>query len=105
MTPGIEALEQVEILCMARDSKGTLSVIHWLLDLMCAVVLNEDVNKMTAKNMAIVMSPNLYSVTTENAMVALTMSQKVAQFCTVLLQSRLQVKYNYVSKGKAKMDK
>lgn len=33
---------------------------------------------MSVKNMAIVMSPNLYAVTTENAMVALTMAQRVS---------------------------
>jgi hypothetical protein len=39
--------------------------------------MNEDSNRMSAKNMAIVMSPNLFSVNTENPMVALTMAQKV----------------------------
>ena len=80
----------------------TNEVVYWLLDLMvrsctviitflimlCAltislneqqaeIVMNEDRNKMSVKNMAIVMSPNLYAVTSENAMVALTMAQKV----------------------------
>jgi hypothetical protein len=36
------------------------SLLLWLLDLMADIVTNEAVNKMGAKNMAIVMSPNLY---------------------------------------------
>jgi hypothetical protein len=75
--------------------KQNHALVMWLFDLMSKVVMNEGVNKMSAKNMAIVMSPNLYSVATENPMVALTMSQKVADFCTVLLKSRLKVKWGY----------
>ena len=62
---------------------------------MSSVVQNEAVNKMSSKNMAIVISPNLFSINSENPMVALTMSQKVADFCTVLLKSRLKVTFGY----------
>jgi len=93
MEVGESVIKAVEEVCASQPS--TLSVILWLFDLMCEVVQNEKVNKMSAKNMAIVMSPNLYSINSENPMVALTMSQKVADFCTVLLKSRLMVKYNY----------
>jgi hypothetical protein len=41
------------------------------------VVMNEAVNKMSAKNMAIVISPNLFVPNTENPMAALTKAQKV----------------------------
>ena len=41
------------------------------------MVINEDLNKMGARNIAIVLAPNLFSINTENAMYALTMSQKV----------------------------
>mmetsp|Transcript_23135 Transcript_23135/g.33897 ORF Transcript_23135/g.33897 Transcript_23135/m.33897 type:complete len:482 (+) Transcript_23135:87-1532(+) len=71
------------------------SIVYWLLDLMAEIVINEDVNRMSVKNMAIVMSPNLYAVTSENAMVALTMAQKVAEFTTNILAARLKSKYNY----------
>ena len=57
------------------------------------VTLNEDINKMSCRNIAIVLSPNLYSVNTENAMFALTMSQKVADFTTKCLVARLQLKH------------
>ena len=49
-------------------------------DLMCDVVLHEATNKMGAKNMAIVFSPNLYEISQnkmDNPMAAMTMSQKV----------------------------
>ncbi|CAE7514529.1 gacA, partial [Symbiodinium microadriaticum] len=73
----------------------TNEIVYWLLDLMAEIVMNEDSNKMSVKNMAIVMSPNLYAVTSENAMVALTMAQKVAEFTTNILAARLLSKYNY----------
>lgn len=71
------------------------SLILWLLDLMALFVRHEHVNKMSAKNMAIVVSPNLYAVTTENSMVALTMAQKVAEFTTKILAGWLKMTYNY----------
>ncbi len=89
MDPGQEVLDLVrEVTSKKMDTRA---LIWWLFDLMSMVVLEEKVNKMTAKNMAIVISPNLYAVNSENPMVALTMSQKVADFCTVLLKSRLLV--------------
>ncbi|KDO30946.1 hypothetical protein SPRG_04134 [Saprolegnia parasitica CBS 223.65] len=75
------------------------SVILWLLDLMAAVVLREKQTKMSAKNMAIVLSPNLFSIASDNPMVALTMSQKVAEFTTVLLKARLIVHHGYTPRA------
>lgn len=71
------------------------SLILWLLDLMSEFVVNEDVNKMSAKNMSIVMSPNLYQTDSQNPMAALTMAQKIADFTTKLLAGRLFEKWNY----------
>lgn len=71
------------------------SLILWLLDLMAEFVVNEGVNKMSAKNMSIVMSPNLYQINAENPMTALTMAQKVADFTTKMLAARLMEKWNY----------
>lgn len=71
------------------------SLILWLLDLMCEFVVNEEVNKMSAKNMSIVMSPNLYQTDSENPMAALTMAQKIADFTTKILAGRLLEKWNY----------
>ena len=44
---------------------------------------------------AIVMSPNLFTVKSDNPMVALTMSQKVAEYTHALLRSRLLTNHNY----------
>lgn len=70
------------------------SLTYWLLDLMIQVVENEKVNKMSAKNMAIVLSPNLYSIESANPMAALTMSQTVATFTQQLLTARLKTRIN-----------
>lgn len=76
-------------------SEPSNTIILWLLDVMSLFVQNESVNKMSAKNMAIVVSPNLYAVSSENPMVALTMAQKVAEFTTKILSGRLKIKYSY----------
>lgn len=76
-------------------SNSSSSLILWLLDFMSLFIQNEHVNKMSAKNMAIVVSPNLYGVNSENPMVALTMAQKVAEFTTKILAGRLKMKYEY----------
>jgi len=60
-----------------------------LLDLMAEIVKTSEVNRMNAKNMAIVMSPNLFSIETENPMVAMEKSQQVADFTLVILKARL----------------
>lgn len=77
------------------------SLVLWLLDLMSDVVIHEASNKMGAKNMAIVMSPNLYEISAakmDNPMAAMTMSQKVADFTTRLLGARLLEKRGYDAK-------
>jgi len=46
---------------------------------------------MTTKNISICISPNLYSISSDNPMAALTLSQKVADFMFVVLTSRLMM--------------
>ncbi|TMW57475.1 hypothetical protein Poli38472_003400 [Pythium oligandrum] len=65
-------------------------LLYWLLDLMAEVVAHQELNKMTARNMAIVISPNLFSIDSDNPMYALTMSQKVAEFTFALLNARMK---------------
>ena len=93
MKPGADVMKILEDTC--GESRSSHSLILWLLDLMSAIVMNDKVNKMSSKNMAIVMSPNLYSVSSDNPMVALTMAQKVADFTTVVLKSRLMTAHGY----------
>ena len=71
------------------------STFFWLLDLMAEVVMCEGVNKMSAKNMAIVVSPNLFGVETDNPMVAVSLAHKVAEFTQVVLKARLKDKFSY----------
>ena len=61
-------------------------------DLMADVVELQSINRMTAHNMAVVMSPNLYSIQSENPMAALTMAQKVADCTQHLLDWRLNTR-------------
>ncbi|ETV89081.1 hypothetical protein H257_00464 [Aphanomyces astaci] len=81
---------------LADVPEASKIVILWLLDLMAEVVKHEKATKMSSKNMAIVLSPNLFSIESDNPMVALTMSQKVAEFTTVLLNARLALHHGYV---------
>ncbi|GBG28201.1 Rho GTPase activating protein, putative [Hondaea fermentalgiana] len=69
--------ELIEASVMDLDEPGK-SVLLWLLDLMCAVSKNKDQTKMTIKNLAIVMSPNLYDIQHMPPMEALVVSQKLA---------------------------
>jgi len=47
---------------MSRFPEPGLSVLQWLMDLCCEIINNSTVNLMTAKNMSIVVTPNLYRV-------------------------------------------
>ena len=66
-----------------------LSVFLWLLDLMAEIVANEPVNRMTAENMAIVLSPNLFTVSTENPMAGMEWTRKVTKFTSTALRARI----------------
>ena len=50
---------------------------------------------MSAKNMSVVVSPNLYQINSANPMAALTMAQKIADFTTKMLAGRLREKFDY----------
>ena len=82
-----------------KFEEPTKGLFLWLLDTMSNVVMNEAVNKMSAKNMSIVMSPNLYQVNAENPMAALTMAQTIADFTTKCLAARLKEKFDYEVSG------
>lgn len=58
------------------------SILFWLWDLCVEVAKHENVNKMGAKNLAIVIGPNLFDLEAfENPMLAMTFSGKVVTFC------------------------
>ena len=69
------------------------SLLLWLLDTMGQVVTHKETNKMSAKNMAIVIAPNLYSIVDlSNPMAAMTWTQRIARFAEVVLTARMQVR-------------
>lgn len=53
--------DELERIIAAHLKEPQQSIFRWLLDLCCDVTLHSDVNKMTAKNVAICIGPNLYS--------------------------------------------
>ena len=77
------------------------SLLLWLLDTMGQVVAHKETNKMSAKNMAIVIAPNLYSIVDlSNPMAAMTWTQRIARFAEVVLMARMQVRPPSVAASK-----
>ena len=75
----------------ARVPEPNRSVLFWLLDLLLSVAAHVAHNKMTCKNLAIVLTPNLYVVDTGpgcNPMEALVMSKKSGDMVEKLLLAR-----------------
>jgi len=66
------------------------TLLDWLLHLLIMTATNSSVNKMSAQNLAIVVAPNLYDVSTSNPMEGLVMSQKCVQFLHNVLQWKIQ---------------
>jgi len=66
------------------------NLLTWLMNLLMDVQQNCHVNKMTAQNLAIVVAPNLYDVSTSNPMEGLVMSQKCVQFLHNVLTYKIQ---------------
>lgn len=64
------------------------STTLWLLDLLCTVADNEADTRMDAHNLAIVFSPNLYVVSSENPMVVYSRSSEFTAFFEKVLQWR-----------------
>ncbi|KYR01321.1 RhoGAP domain-containing protein [Tieghemostelium lacteum] len=70
------------------------SLLNWLLNLLLQVSSYSSVNKMTAQNLAIVVSPNLFDQRSSNPMEGLVMSQKCVQFIHNVLLNRIS-QYRY----------
>jgi len=65
------------------------TLLAWLLDFLADIARNSSVNKMSSQNIAIVVAPNLYDISTPNPMEGLILSQKCAQFLNHVLNSRI----------------
>lgn len=70
------------------DMQKTL--LCWLMDLLIQVSQFSKENKMTSQNLAIVVAPNLYDVSTSNPMEGLVLSQKCVQFLHNIINHRIQ---------------
>jgi len=81
-----ECVQAVNML--PEPQKGLL---HWLMNLLLQVSEYSDINKMTAQNLAIVVAPNLYDVSSSNPMEGLVMSQKCVQFLHNVLNHKVSV--------------
>jgi len=66
------------------------TLLCWLMDILIMTAQNSKENKMTTQNLAIVVAPNLYDVSTNNPMEGLVMSQKCVQFLLNVLNHRMQ---------------
>jgi hypothetical protein len=65
------------------------TLLDWLLHLLIVVSSNHDVNKMTAQNLAIVVAPNLYDVSTSNPMVQALLYGSTKQILTICCRRRV----------------
>lgn len=65
------------------------SVLLWLLDMGAEIVRSKRKTRMDARNMAIVLSPNLYQPTDEEPMAAMARMSKVVQSMHSLLKWRI----------------
>jgi len=98
-TPILNALPQEQIMnssdrdeCVSAYCKLTepqKTLLDWLMDFLTQISQNSTVNKMTSQNLAIVIAPNLYDISTPNPMEGLIMSQKCAQFLNHVLNARI----------------
>lgn len=64
------------------------SIFLWLLDLMKEVVKEKEFNRMSIKNLAIIMTPNLFSFDNLTPLETLQISQKAVQLIAKLIQWR-----------------
>jgi len=75
---------------LARCPEPALSVLQWLMDLSVEIINNSAVNLMSAKNMSIVVTPNLYRVKeTENPTEMLFLAKKFTDFFERCLNNRI----------------
>ena len=86
-----QSVADAESVVMAELSEPGRSLFLWLLDLCIDIAAHKETNKMTAKNMAVVVAPNLYDPTKiANPMKAMTISQAIVEFIQIAIAWRIQ---------------
>ena len=73
---------------VAQMQEPYKSIMEWLLDMCVDISEHKDKNLMSAKNLAIVIVPNLFTPSADNPMKALLYSQNVAQFMFKAITNR-----------------
>merc|ERR1712129_83600 len=95
----IAKIEKIQATQSMEDAKSVLdevkepyiSYLQWLLDLCLDISKYEKDNKMSAKNMAVVVSPNLFDPTKcKNPMQAMTVSMAMVKFVELAIEWRKQ---------------
>lgn len=76
---------------VSKLSPANQILLEWLLDLLCVFARHDSVNKMSVKNLAIVVSPNLFTAPlTVSALDGLLLSQKAVGLLYHLLNHKMQ---------------
>ncbi|ETO14434.1 RhoGAP domain-containing protein [Reticulomyxa filosa] len=83
----VEDAADVIAKCLTEPHK---SVFEWLLDLAVEVCEHKDINRMDAKNMAVVLSPNLYDTSLLPTTQALVFSQSLLKFTEAAIKWRIE---------------
>jgi len=87
----VQTVEDAENVVMEEMAEPQRSYFLWLLDLCIDITAHESTNKMSKKNMAVVVAPNLYDPTKiANPMRAMTVSQAIVQFIQIAIEWRIQ---------------
>jgi len=91
MTSFCEDAEDSQLLAgrVARLPEPHRSILLWLLDLLALVVANKEVNRMSEKNVAIILSPNLFEAVGAPTMQIVALAQKIAVLIEKLLLWRI----------------
>jgi len=77
------------VLAYQKLTEPQKTLLDWLMELLVIISQNASVNKMTSQNLAIVIAPNLYDISTPNPMEGLILSQKCAQFLNHVLNAKI----------------
>ena len=84
-----QSVDDAESVVMDELAEPQRTYFLWLIDLCIDITAHDAVNKMTPKNMAVVVAPNLYDpAAITDPMKAMTLSQAIVQFVQITIEWR-----------------
>ncbi len=83
----------MSLLRTGMKDESLFSIFMWLLDTLAEVAINESSNKMSAKNMSVVMTPNLLSVDSNDIQTALETFNRMTEFVRICIECRIRVSF------------